>query len=72
MNKQVSKAKAWLLILGGALGLIMCIPIYIMCEQLHLNPWVLLGIFLPSSLLVLGIGIYLTVMSNKICTSKKH
>ena len=72
MNKQVSRTKARLLILGGALGLVICIPIYIMCEQLHLNPWVLLGLFLPSFLFVFGIGIYLTVMLNKVSTSKTN
>ena len=62
-----------ILTFGGLLGLFgICLPMAVWCIESGINPWQLSWFFLPLSILVIGIGIYLWVMAKYIHTSNKH
>ena len=64
MKSLSSKEVSLAILIGGIIGLIgICLPIYVWCIQANMNPWNILWLFLLMSVSLIGIGLYLLVMS---------
>jgi hypothetical protein len=69
MKKPTNQKPALIILIGGILGLVACLLISKWCISVNMNPWGFLWFFLPNSICLVSIGIYLRIRTKDIYTT---